>query len=230
MSKEERRLIDMKYATDSLRETRKKTRDPVNLAQCQENAINASTDHDKNWSYPGEKDDMDLVKRMLTKTFWKEVPSDQFLVDLFRVIPSFESDEAWGKSKNQIITKPKKECKYDLGKHLTLIKNISLRKAKNTIDDTDLTGMTENAILRVFIKFDRSVSQASRVKKDDDKKKKLKAVFGLFGTDPSTRQRYTAEYAYAMENNIDGANDDDGDDNEEEEQGCDELVASLFQE
>ena len=30
------------------------------------------------------QNDMDLVKRMLTKIFWKEVPSDQFLVDLFR--------------------------------------------------------------------------------------------------------------------------------------------------
>ena len=48
MSKEEHRLINMKYATDSLREMRKKTRDSVNLAQCQENAINALTDHDKN--------------------------------------------------------------------------------------------------------------------------------------------------------------------------------------
>jgi len=79
--------------------------------------------------------------------------------DLFRVIPTFESDEAWGATKTAIMKptpKDQPKAKHDLGHHLELIKQIAARTVENTLDDTDLTGMTENPILRVFIKFDQS--------------------------------------------------------------------------
>ena len=134
---------------------------------------------------------------MLTKKYWLEIKSDRFKVDLFRVIPSFETDEAWAANKTA-IGKASAPDAINLGKHLTLIKEIAKGEKENTLlPDTDLSNLSEDQILRVFVKHDQSSSQASAKSEKAEKKKKLKAVFGQFGTELSSRKRFTNERTYA---------------------------------
>ena len=62
--------------------------------------------------------------------------------------------------------------------------------------------MTEDAILREFVKFNKSMSHGLTVQKDNEHKQKLDVVFKLFGTELSTRKRFTS----------DRTNEEDGED------------------
>ena len=87
----------------------------------------------------------------------------------------------------------------NLGEHLTTIKNISKGKAPNTLNDVDVSGMSEGEILREFVKLDQCISYANKQTKEDTKAKKLKAVFGIIGTDISSHQRFISAQAYSSD-------------------------------
>lgn len=92
---------------------------------------------------------------------------------------------------------PQQAERHDLGAHLTLIKLIAKGDAENTLTDTDLSNLSEEGILRVFVLPDQSTFKASADTEKAKKEKRLKAVFGQFGTELSGRKRFTNENTYA---------------------------------
>ena len=86
--------------------------------------------------------------------------------------------------------------KYDLGKHVDIIVKISKGTEQNTLNDTGLSDMSEDEILREFVKLDQSLNQANTIPTGKEHKEKLQAVFKIFGTDLSTRSRFISEYTY----------------------------------
>ena len=151
---------------------------------------------------------MALIRKPLTKSYWNNnFKADVFKVELFRVIPSFESDEAWNSVKTKIPKKTGKD--HDLGKHLELIVKISKGEEENTLTDTDLSGMSEDEILMEFVKIDNSLTLASSDRAREEHKKRLQSVFEVVGTDLSTRSRYSSERTYA--NDVSDNEDDDSD-------------------
>ena len=140
-----------------------------------------------------------LAFTMLTKAYWRKLKKSDLKMDLFRCIPSFESDEAWNASKTAIFNKTGE--KFDAGQHFELIKRIAKDLPKgeceNTIDDADLSGMKENEIILHFVKPDQSLTLSS---KESEKKKLVKSFQGitqLFGTDLPDQKRFTSELTYA---------------------------------
>ena len=154
---------------------------------------------------------------MLTKVYWrKEVDTKDFKVDLFRVFPSFESDAAWKAGKTAILEPSGKD--HDVGDHWALIKKIAegfpKGEVQNTINDVDLTGMKYYEILKVFVKYDQSLTQVSLETARERKMKKLQGVFGIFGTEIASNKRFISEHAYAvmdaqLEDALDGGDVDD---------------------
>ena len=140
---------------------------------------------------------------MLTKTYWNAVPAELYKTDLFRTIPTFESEEAWLMTKTAIKNMTTEGDTCNLGEHLTTIKNISKKNAPNTLNDVDVSGITEGEILREFVKLDQCISYANQQTKEDTKAKKLKAIFGIIGTDISNHQRFTSAQAYSIDDESD---------------------------
>ena len=131
-SREKDLLESKKIQAETVRARRSEKRGPVDVSVIEENAGTAETEHDKTWKTKGDREETGLVKRMLTTTYWNSVNATVFKADVFRVIPSFESDEAWHVSKTTIMKKTGK--KYDLGKHMDLIKEESVNEFD---DDSD---------------------------------------------------------------------------------------------
>ena len=202
-----------KEQAEQLRERRTKDRDEKSIAEFQDIATNALTEHDKGWSDRDAREEMAIVSEMLKKTFWRSVPASDFFIELANVIPTFDS-KTEGK-----ISILKKGAKADLGAHLEAIKTISKdEKKNNTISDTDLSELSEDEIVKHFVRHEESQFHASSNGKKESDKKKLQAVFKHFGTDLSTRARFTSEYTYdcataAKEN---ASKEDDNEEGEEE--------------
>ena len=106
----------------------------------------------------------------------------------------------------------------DLGARLNLIKLIAKDypkgKSTNTINNVDLTGKNEDAILREFVKFAQSKQNATAADKQNVGKEKLKAIFEYFGTNLSNRARYSAEQIHSREipSGIEEDDEDEGGD------------------
>ena len=114
---------------------------------------------------------------------------------MFRVVPAFECDATWQATKTKIMKKTGE--KYDLGQHIELIKKIAKGESENTIDDTDLEGMMEDEIKRHFVKAGESSTEVASKSMAAEKKKKLRSVFELFGTELADRKRNDCERIYA---------------------------------
>lgn len=202
---------------DKIREENHKDGDPI-------------TEHDKKWE--NNEDDVNgLIDKMLTKAYWrKEVDTKDFKVDLFRVFPSFESDAAWKAGKTAILEPSGKE--HDVGEHWALIKKIAKGfpkgEVQNTINDVDLTGMKYYEILKVFVKYDQSLTQVSLETARERKMKKLQGVFGIFGTEIASNKRFISEHAYAvMDAQLEDALDEGDDDDENVIAASERQVQSL---
>jgi len=202
---------------EGVRARRDESRGEVDLEVFGQEARQQTTQHDKDFEMgAGSRDHTNfLKKKVLTKTYWRDisiVPTNIFKTDVFRVFPEFESDAAWGVGKTKMLENSKSGEAYDLGKYMELIKKLSEDregKVKNTINDKDLSDMSEADILREFIHIDDAVHRQNATVANDAKKTKLKNIFGMFGTNPSDRTRYTAEYAYAAQREREDEEQDD---------------------
>ena len=203
-------LSQKKDEADKTREKRKKTREPVDMDKVRDTALRARTPHDEGWDQQDEREVMQLIKQMLTKTYWKDkVPTPMMKTDIFRVFPEFESPAAWEVGKTRMM-QPTGE-KFDFGAHTELIKKIAKKEVENTLNDTDLSNLTENDILKMFVRYDRSVAHESAAENDRTDKAKLQKIFKIFGTTPSTRKRFTAESTYARGESRLNRADEEGD-------------------
>jgi len=216
---EEKLKIDKTNAADLLRDKRATSREEKSIAEFQEAAKNAVTEHDKNWSLRDARQEMVTIGQMLTKKWWTSIPVSEFFVNLEAVLPSFYSDSVVASNKTTIM---KKGSDHDLGAHLAKIVKLSKHEEPSSPDEYDcltstlsnehdVKDMTEEAILRLFVKFDQSPRLSDMATKEQTRQTKLKAVFNLFGTDLSTRQRFTSQHTYSasVELGADDVEDDD---------------------
>ena len=66
----------------------------MNHEELRERALDSQTEHDKNWVGRGNEEDMARIRKLLTKSYWNlTFKANDFKVELFRVIPSFKSNE-----------------------------------------------------------------------------------------------------------------------------------------
>ena len=83
-------------------------------------------------------------------------------------------------------------------------------KEKNTMNSTDLIGMSKDKILMEFVQLHNSITLASSDRAREEHKKRLWSVFEIVGTDLSMRLRYSSVHAYLRqvsdggEGNLDG--------------------------
>ena len=192
-SKEKELLI--KKQNDAQDKLARMRREKMSLDKMADLARETQTDHDKTWNLRDEWELIAQVETMLTKVRWSNVPAGDFKTDLFRVFPAFECDATWQATKTKIMKKTGEE--YDLGQHIELIRKIAKGESENTIDDTDIEGMTEDEIKRHFVKAGESSTEAASESMAAENKKKLRSVFELFGTELADKKRYDCERTYA---------------------------------
>ena len=125
----------------------------------------------------------------------------------------FFVEHAIRNAKKSAITKKAKtpaEEKIDLGAHLTEIKTIAKSKSKNnTIQpEESLKDMTEDEVLRHFIKFEQSEVHTAKLSVKTKEKEKIQTIFEHFGTDLSSRKRFTSDRTYPAKRYFDEDDDD----------------------
>ena len=157
---------------------------------------------------------MDVIKEMLTKSWWQSVPAKDFHGEIARVLPSFNSPLVRNAKKSAITKKAKNKAeeKIDLGAHLAEIKTIAKSESKNnTIQpDESLKDMTEDEVLRHFIKFEKSEVHTAKLSVKEKEKDKIQTIFEHFGTDLSSRKRFTSDRTYPAKSYFDEEDYDPG--------------------
>ena len=195
---------------------RKNTRVEKSSDEFHDIAETTLTEHDAAWSLRGERDEMVIIREILTKRWWSSVPVNSFYDELLRVIPTFQPLGLRGEIKTKIL---KKGNKIDLGAYLVRIKELAKSEEKNNdIDDEDVSDKSEDYILRKFIKFGESQHHSNSASKKEEEKEKIQKIFDYFSTDLSKRARFTTERTYIQHKEAsledEGGDNGDEDDNE----------------
>ncbi|KAL7526386.1 hypothetical protein ACHAXR_001468, partial [Thalassiosira sp. AJA248-18] len=93
---------------EEVREMRKNTRVEKSSEEFHDIAESTLTEHDAAWSLRGERDEMVIIREILTKRWWSSVPVDSFHDELVRVIPTFQPLGLQGEIKTKILKKGNK--------------------------------------------------------------------------------------------------------------------------
>ena len=194
------------------RERLEEKRGPVNVELIELAGRRAITINSRDWRMQSQREEMNLVRKMWIKGYFGKLPANDFKTELFRVIPSFETNATWQAGKTKIMKADQTET--DLGLYLSKIKDnakkISNGKANEIGDNLGLEitdSMTSDDYLKHFIRFDQSIIQEREESVATKRRTKLKAVFKHIGTEISAQKRFTSEETYARDNDFDTPDD-----------------------
>mmetsp|Transcript_976 Transcript_976/g.2263 ORF Transcript_976/g.2263 Transcript_976/m.2263 type:complete len:350 (+) Transcript_976:155-1204(+) len=160
------------------------------------------TEHSRGWKMRDDRAEMALIAEMLKKKYWRNLAAADFKVELFRVLPSFRSDDTWRATKTQIL---KKDSPTDLGKYLDLIESNAKKIDKGKVEEISDTlgveiedGITGDEYKKLIVKHDQSIIQERQVSDATKHRRRLRAVFKHVGTELSTKKRFTSEATYSL--------------------------------
>lgn len=212
--KERNELLVEKFKQKCEKKQARGTAIPHDAATLRREANERETEHDKNWRNLAYRQRAELMNQFLLKGYWKGIRAreeihlkglefvNKYKYEMKMVLPYFWKD-AVEKATKTAIEKSDAKDEINLGKHLDEIRQIAAGKKENTINDKDLTDMSELEIMEEFVHIDKSPNKAIIQKEIAQKRAKVNAVFDLFGTTISSLARYKNEPLYDMNENDD---------------------------
>ena len=205
----------------------------INLDETQKTADDIMTNHDKYWGSREMREYAKIVEKVSTVTHFKSVPAGQEFHDEVRAVLPYIGDLPRDPKKpDQLLGKTKLTTGAGnfIGVHLATIRSIAKGKAGNDLNDTDLSNMTEDEIMREFVHADRSANLAKLKKEIQDQHARLEAIYKA-ATTAGIAPRFLKMMNEPVEVDEDDAEDDAvGDDADGDDAGDDIVLADTSME
>lgn len=169
------------------------------LDEHKEAAKQLVTEHDKNWATMDEREDMEKIKTLLTKSFWRDnVAACDIMDEVKRVFPHYWQfyKKSPKKGKNHLLQPGTKtdNHKTNLGKYFELVRKISQKKEKDIISSKRrakaLKDASEYEYLTEFVKFSASQKLAEQEDSAESEMDKMRSLIESNGSKISNQKRW----------------------------------------
>ena len=204
----------------------------INLDETQKTADDIMTNHDKYWGSKKMREYAKIVEKVATVTYFKSVTAGKDFHDEVRAVLPFIGDLPRDPKKpDQLLGKTKLTTGAGnfIGVHLATIRSIAKGKAGNDLNDTDLSNMTEDEIMREFVHANRSANLAKLEKEIQDQHARLEAIYKT-ATAAGIAPRFLKMMNEPVEVDEDDADGDDADDAGGDDAGDDIVLVDTSME
>ena len=170
------------------------------------------TDHDKDWDRAGDREYAKVVEKVATVAHFKSIEAGKLFFDELKNVLTHLGDIPMNPKKpNEMLGKT---ALTDPGgfvnAHIKLIQNIARGKVGNSITDDDISDMTYDERLQLFVAADKSIHLEKIKKEIQEKFARLEAIY-----EQAASSGIAPRFRKMMERPLQPHSDDDSNDDDE---------------
>ena len=186
----------------------------LDLKETRAVAENRMTDHDRDWDRAGDREYAKVVEKVATGQHFKSIPAGQdFYDEVENVLPYLGDIPMNPKKPSEMLGKTAlTDSGGFVNAHIKLIQDIARGKVDNSINDDDISDMTYNERLQLFVDASKSIHLEKIKQEIQERYARLEAIYKQ-----AASGGIAARFLKMMERPLQPHDDDDDDEDEEEE-------------